>query len=137
MNCFIIKKSFHFHAAHRNEDLSNDRCFSIHGHTYHVDCHFAFTKADSHSVTMLFSDIEKQVLPVLAPFEHSFIVNRVDPLYTVLRDQGIKLCVLDHPSSAENLAQLFFDRIRANTELNLVRLDLQETESSVVSYCGS
>ena len=43
-NTFIIKKSFHFHAAHRNEDLIGDRCFSIHGHTYYLDCHFQFIK---------------------------------------------------------------------------------------------
>ena len=134
---FLIKKSFHFHAAHRNEDLPGDRCFSIHGHTYHVDCHFGFDQPQGSSVTMLFSDIEACVQPVLKPFEHSFIIHRADPLLPILQDQGLKLCVLDFPSSAENLAKLLFDRIHAATKLDLVQVDFRETLSSVVSYRGS
>lgn len=134
---FIIKKSFHFHAAHRNEDIPTDRCFSIHGHTYYLDCHFAFLKEPEQSLTMLFSEIEKCVMPVVEAFEHSFIINRADPLYPVLKDHGIKLCVLDHTSSAENLAKLFFDRIRAATGLELVQVDFKETTSSIVTYQGT
>lgn len=133
---FTIKKSFHFHAAHRNEDLPMDRCFSIHGHTYHVDCHFAFEKSDSASITMLFSDIEQLVKPVLEVFEHSFIIHRADPLYDKLKDCRIKLCVLDRPSSAENLAKLIFERIKSVSRLELVQIDFRETMSSVVTYRG-
>lgn len=133
---YTIKKTFHFHAAHRNEDLPGDRCYSIHGHTYYVDCHFAFVKNDDASITMLFSDIERSVLPTLEPFEHALIINKSDPLYEVLKDRGIKLCPLDHPSSAENLARLLFSRIKGQTNLELVQLDLKETTSSVVSYRG-
>jgi 6-pyruvoyl-tetrahydropterin synthase len=133
---FVIKKSFHFHAAHRNEDLPDDRCFSIHGHTYYLDCHFGFEKSDEASVTMLFSDIERSVLPAIEPFEHALIINNSDPLYDVLKGVGIKLCVLEHPSSAENLAKLFFERIKSVTNLNLLQVDLKETTSSVVSFRG-
>lgn len=133
-NTFIIKKSFHFHAAHRNEDLIGDRCFSIHGHTYYLDCHFVFEKPVDNSITMLFSEIESKILPIIEDFEHSFIINKSDPLYEVLKDKGIKLCVLDYPSSAENLAKTFFDRIANSAELNLIQVDFKETNSSIVTY---
>lgn len=130
----IIRKRFHFHAAHRNEDLKGDRCWSIHGHTYHLEFHFAFKKSDASSITMLFSEIEKRVMPIIQPFEHSFIINRSDPLYDFMQNAGMKLCVLDRPSSAENLAQLFYERIQAESGLNLIQVDLQETSKSIVSY---
>lgn len=133
-NEYTIKKSFHFHAAHRNEDLIGDKCFSIHGHTYYLDCHIAFVKEDDSSITMLFSEIESKILPILEQFEHSLIINKTDPLYEVLKDKGIKLCVLDYPSSAENLAKTFFDRISKSSELNLIQVDLKETSSSIVTY---
>ena len=85
---------------------------------------------------MLFSEIEVHVRPVIEPFEHSLLINRSDPLYELLKNAGIKLCVLEHPSSAENLARLFFNTIRSTTKLDLVQVDLQETTSSVVSYRG-
>lgn len=136
MNSFIIKKSFHFHAAHRNEDLLDDKCFSIHGHTYYLDCHFILSKDPGESLTILFSDIESRVTPIIEPFEHSFIINRTDPLLPVLEGKGLKLCILDHTSSVENLAMLFFRRIKSESGLNLVRIDFKETSSSMVSYLG-
>ena len=133
-NTFTIKKSFHFHAAHRNEDLIGDKCFSIHGHTYFLDCYFQFEKPDEDSITMLFADIKNKVLPVIDEFEHSFIINKSDPFYELLKDKEIKLCVLDYPSSAENLAKTFFDRISQSSHLDLVQVDFKETNSSIVIY---
>ena len=133
-NTFIIKKSFHFHAAHRNEDLIGDRCFSIHGHTYYLDCHFQFEKPEKNSITMMFSEIENKILPIIGEFEHSFIINKSDPFYEILKDKGIKLCVLDYTSSAENLAKRFFDRISKLTTLDLMQVDFKETSSSIVTY---
>lgn len=85
---------------------------------------------------MLFSDIERRVLPVIAPFDHSLIINRNDPLFDVLKGTGTKLCVLEFTPSAENVVKVFFERIREATQLNLVQIDLRETTTSVVSYRG-
>lgn len=136
MSDFIIRKSFHFYAAHRNEDQPECHpCYSIHGHTYHLDCHVAFSGQDQRTgVTRLFSDIEATIMPVVDRFDHSLILNRADSLYEVLKDRGMKLCVIDCPSSAENLAKLIFDLITETTDLNLLRVDFRETTSSVVTY---
>lgn len=85
---------------------------------------------------MLFSEIERCVLPVIERFEHSFIINQSDPLREILEGKGIKLCVLEHTSSAENLAKLFYTKIREHTGLDLVQVDFKETTSSVVTYRG-
>lgn len=138
MTEFIIKKSFHFYAAHRNEDREECHpCYSIHGHTFFLDCYLAFSGQDESGVTKLFSDIEAMILPVVGEFDHSLILNRSDSLYDVLKDRGMKLCVIDCPSSAENLARIIFDRITERTSLKLVRVDFRETTSSVVTYLGT
>lgn len=135
-NHFTIKRSFHFHAAHRNDDLPNERCFSIHGHTYYLDCHFALEKPENRSYSVLFSDIERRVTKVIDAFEHSLIINRSDPFYKILEPTGTKLCVLEFTPSAENVAKLLFERIKESTKLNLIQVDLRETTTSVVSYKG-
>jgi 6-pyruvoyltetrahydropterin/6-carboxytetrahydropterin synthase len=137
MATFEIKKSFHFYAAHRNEDHPTCHpCFNIHGHTFHLDCYLGFDSQDDAGVTKLFSEIERAILPVIAPFDHALILNRTDSLYEVLKDKGIKLCILDYPSSAENLAKTFFDRISSAVPMDLLRVDFRETTSSVVTYAG-
>ena len=135
-NSYTIKRSFYFHAAHRNDDLPTERCFSIHGHTYYLDCHFLVEKPEDRSYSVLFSDIERRVSGVIDAFEHSLIINRNDPFFKLLEPTGTKLCVLDFTPSAENVAKLLFERIKAATKLNLIQVDLRETTTSVVSYRG-
>lgn len=135
-NTFFIKRSFHFHAAHRNDDLPNERCYSIHGHTYHLDCHFECEKPTDRSFSVLFSEIERRVSQVIDSFEHSLIINQHDPFLPLLQPTGTKLCVLQSTPSAEHVARVLFERIREATGLNLVQVDLRETTTSVVSYRG-
>jgi 6-pyruvoyl-tetrahydropterin synthase len=135
-NAYLIKRSFHFYAAHRNDDLPKERCFSIHGHTYFLDCHFLLEKPEDRSYSVLFSEIERRVITVIDPFEHSLIINRNDPFFKILEPTGTKLCVLEFTPSAENVAKLLFERIKEATKLNLVQVDLRETTTSVVSYRG-
>jgi 6-pyruvoyl tetrahydropterin synthase/QueD family protein len=135
MTNFVIKKAFHFYAAHRNEDHpACHPCFSIHGHTFYVDCYLSFGEQDEAGVTKLFSEIEAMIKPVIDRFDHSLIMNASDSLYEVLKDKGMKLCIIDRPSSAENLAKIIFDMITETVPLDLVQLDFRETPSSLVIY---
>lgn len=135
-NTFSIKRSFHFHAAHRNDDLPGERCYSIHGHTYFLDCHFECEKPRERSFSILFSEIERRVSRIIDDFEHSLLINRRDPFLPLLESTGTKLCILESTPSAEHVAQVFFERIRRETGLNLTQVDLRETTTSVVSYRG-
>lgn len=63
------------------------------------------------SYSVLFSDIERRVLPVIAPFDHSLIINRNDPLFDVLKGTGTKLCVLEFTPSAENVVKVFLSAL--------------------------
>lgn len=133
---FLVKRSFHFYAAHRNEDLPTQRCFNIHGHTYFVDCTVESHQLEDRSYSVLFSDIERRVQAILDDFEHSMLINRNDPYFPTLEGLGTKLCVFDVTPSAENVCRIIFERIRDTTGLNVVQVDLRETTTSVVSYRG-
>ena len=55
----VIKKKFHFYAAHRNETL-NDKCYNLHGHVYRFKV-FVDTKVKNGKIDVLFSDIDNYV----------------------------------------------------------------------------
>lgn len=132
----IIKK-YHFYAAHRNE-LIDDKCKHLHGHTYKLEVTIQFEGADKHDgVTMLFSDIDKFIDPIIKRFDHSTLIHEKDPLLTYLQqyerdfEQSLNLHALPYPTSAENLATTLLAIIR-KTGLNAVQILLAETESSTV-----
>lgn len=129
----IIEKKYHFYAAHRNETLA-DKCSNIHGHTYYLTLSFELGEPGVGGVTVLFSDLDKLVEPIIKQFDHCFIIHVNDPLLAVLKPFGLRLMVLDNESSAENLARTLFNLINNITQLPLRRLALQETTSSTVVY---
>ena len=134
----VITRRFHFYAAHRNESLIGSKCFNIHGHTYDVDVSIRFYQKDN-EVTMLFDDIEKEIQPIIKELDHSFIINVTDKLcgylhkYTKDTAEELKLYEVPFESNVENLALHIAQRIYRRTRLNVVKLDLRETKSCVVS----
>lgn len=130
---YTIDRKYHFHAAHRNEYLTGDKCFNIHGHTYHVTITFKFTKKGKGGITMLFSELDEAVGKLIRALDHSFIIHRADPLYEVLKGHT-RLYVLEEPSSAENLSKHIFNELH-NKYLPVFSVKLQETTSAIVEYC--
>lgn len=126
-----IKKNYHFYAAHRNK-AGGEKCGRIHGHTYDVECVFEFNKLDNGGITMLFSDIDKRVEPIIKTFCHWFLLYEKDPLVELLElaDEPIKK--LPFETSIENLSVWIFNLIRK--ELPIVKITLAETKSSAVEY---
>jgi 6-pyruvoyltetrahydropterin/6-carboxytetrahydropterin synthase len=127
----IVSKKYHFYAAHRNE-LLQDKCSNIHGHTYYVTVDFDLS-VQANGVTLLFSDIDSKVEPIIKQFDHCFIIHVADPLLPVLEGKT-KLYVLDYPSSAENMAMTIYNLITNITSLPVMRVTLQETTTSTVIY---
>lgn len=133
----IIQKQYKFYAAHRNETL-NDKCSNLHGHRYGVRCFFHVERQGD--ISTLFGDFDAKVEPHLKQrYDHGMLINRHDPLYQTLlmhmdrTGEDLRLCVFDGPTSVENLCYKLFTEI---TEMgfHLERLEVQETDTSVVSY---
>ena len=126
----IIEKKYHFYAAHRNKN-AGEKCGRIHGHTYNVVCHFKFNEMKD-GVTMLFSDIDKVVEPIIKQYDHHFLLFREDSLCDVLNMANEPFIELPFETSAENMALWIFHQIK--THLPIVKIELAETKSSNVLY---
>jgi len=137
----IINKKYHFYAGHRNENL-DDKCFNLHGHTYYVTMDFDFTGfSQATGITMLFSDIDSVVDPIIEKLDHSLLIHEKDPLlkylmlYTKEEKRSLKLSIFNKATSAENMAEYIFHLVAEI--LPITKISLQETTSSTVIYENS
>ena len=136
----IISKKYHFYAGHRNENLK-DKCSNLHGHTYYIIMDFDLDYNKDTGITMLFSDIDLIVEPIIKQLDHSLLINKKDPLLKYLHlfmseeNTDLKLSVLNNLTSAENLAEHIFKLVEKN--LPIKKLTLQETTTSSVIYENS
>jgi 6-pyruvoyl-tetrahydropterin synthase len=128
-----IEKKYHFYAAHRNK-FGGEKCGRIHGHTYRVKILFKFDQIDEGGITCLFNDIDLKVEPIIKSYCHWLLLYQDDPLCNYLEIAGEQFKSLPFETSAENLALYLFSEIYRETKLPIVRIELQETESSTVIY---
>ena len=126
----IIEKKYHFYAAHRNKQ-AGEKCGRIHGHTYDVICHFKFNEIKD-GVTMLFSDIDKVVEPIIKQYDHYFLLYENDPLCDMLNLINEPYIKLPFETSAENMSVWIFNQIR--NKLPIIKIQLAETKTSNVIY---
>jgi len=127
-----IEKKYYFYAGHRNKE-AGIKCGRPHGHTYDVTCTFEFDTM-TNGVTMLFSDIDKNVEPIIKEYDHHFLLSQDDPLVELLELAGEEYKVVPFETSAENMAIWLFNRIRNEAKMPIVKIEFAETKSSKVIY---
>ena len=126
----IIEKKYHFYAAHRNKE-AGEKCGRLHGHTYNDVCHFKFNEIKN-GLTMLFSDIDKIVEPIVKQYDHYLILHKEDSLCNALDMLNEPYIALPFETSAENMAIWIFNQIK--TLLPIVKIQLAETKTSNIIY---
>ena len=127
-----IEKKYHFYMGHSNKE-AGVKCGRLHGHTYDVVCTFAFDHM-TNGVTMLFSDIDNKVEPIVKQYDHWFLLYDQDPLVEVLNLEGELIKTVPFETSAENMAIWLYNEIKNKAQLPIVRIELAETKSSKVIY---
>jgi len=137
----IINKKYHFYSGHRNENIE-DKCKNLHGHTYYITMDFDFREFNNKTgITMLFSDIDSIVDPIIKKLDHSLLIHEKDPLlkylmmFTKEEKTSLKLSIFNKPTSAENLAEYIYHLVEES--LPIIKITLQETTSSTVIYENS
>jgi 6-pyruvoyltetrahydropterin/6-carboxytetrahydropterin synthase len=129
-----IEKKYHFYAAHRNIN-ADEKCGRIHGHTYKVICSFKFEEINKKSgVTLLFSEIDKLVEPIIKKYCHWLLLHEHDALCNILSLANEPYINLPFETSAENMAVWLFTEIKNNSNLPIFKISLAETLSSTVVY---
>lgn len=129
----VIEKKYHFYAAHRNKG-GGIKCGRIHGHTYDVKCHFKFKEINESGISFLFSDIDKLVEPIIKEYCHWLLLHEKDSLVDILQKANEPIKIMPFETSAENMSLFFFTRIKNETNLPIIKLELAETKSSNITY---
>ena len=129
----VIEKKYHFYAAHRNKG-GGIKCGRIHGHTYDVKCHFKFKEINESGISCLFSDIDKLVEPIIKEYCHWLLLHEKDSLVDILQKANEPIKIMPFETSAENMSLFFFTRIKNETNLPIIKLELAETKSSNITY---
>ena len=129
----VIEKKYHFYAAHRNKG-GGIKCGRIHGHTYDVKCHFKFKEINESGISCLFSNIDKLVEPIIKEYCHWLLLHEKDSLVDILQKANEPIKIMPFETSAENMSLFFFTRIKNETKLPIIKLELAETKSSNITY---
>ena len=140
----LITKSIGFEAGHRLPNHQS-KFKNIHGHHYELEVTVEGpidkdpTK-ETHGMVMDFGDL-KQIIKdeVVSPWDHAFFVYEGDTeVFNFLNTlDNHKTVVTPYPPTAEFLAQLAFDKIKASVEKNygthltLKKIKLYETPTSI------
>lgn len=137
----LIKKTFHFYAAHRNQSLKG-KCSNIHGHRYGVTCYFEVHRNPNNpSVTVLFEDYDKIEKLLKDKYDHSMLIDIHDELYSTITNTHnagktllpLKVVEMNGPTSVENLCYELYGDI-TDMDFELVQIEVQETDTSTVIY---
>lgn len=135
MALYEVVKKYHFYAAHRNEKIEG-KCKNIHGHTYFLTLSFSLNQ-NKNGITVLFSEIDSLISPILEELDHSFLLNKNDPKRADIEKVAGKVKLIEGVTSAENLARNIFYSVKNLTALNVIYVEIQETTSSIVRFSGS
>ncbi len=127
-----IEKKYYFYAGHRNKE-AGVKCGRPHGHTYNVTCTFKFDTI-TNGVTMLFSDIDKLVEPIIKEYDHYFLLSESDPLVEVFSLAKEEYKTVPFETSAENMAIWLFGRIKNEAKLPIIKIEFSETKTSKIIY---
>jgi 6-pyruvoyltetrahydropterin/6-carboxytetrahydropterin synthase len=145
-----IAKDFRWEMAHRLPEHTGG-CRNVHGHSYRMWIEIAGEpdaddRSSSQGMVMDYFDLKKMVDPLVAEIDHSFLCDRSDTLIAnFLESSGLKAVYVDFPTTAENLAKWFFERLKAilhpmgdsySKHLRELRVRIQETERTYAEVSG-
>jgi len=133
----LLRKSYHFHAAHRNETLT-DKCYNWHGHTYHIELTFVHErKPDNPHTGPLFSEYDAVLSNYFESFDHCLLINEHDPQYTKMSESfrgfTTKMRRFSYPTSLENLCFSIMHELLL-MGMPVIEISMRETTSSTISY---
>ena len=85
--------------------------------------------------------LKEIVDPLVAEIDHSFLCDRSDKLIAdFLKASGLKVAYVDFPTTAENIAKWFFERLATlfipMKHLRELRVRIQETERTYAEVLG-
>ncbi len=130
-------KTVRFDAAHV---LSNHQglCKNLHGHTYRVDISVTQAEDDVSDMVIDFKDLKKIATEIICDrFDHAFVYNTKSEgekeIAAVVEKHGMRTVALPFRSTAENMAKMFFEELKARLP-GVSSVKVWETADSCAEY---
>ena len=130
---FRVTREIHFCYGHRLLNYDG-KCKHLHGHNGKAVIVLETPALDALGMVVDFTNIKRHVGTWIdQTLDHQMILHKDDPVLPMLRQQGERVCVVDVNPTAENIAKMIFDRVKAEG-LPVVEVTLWETENSFATY---
>ncbi|KGQ42228.1 6-carboxytetrahydropterin synthase QueD [Gallibacterium anatis] len=136
-----VAKEFSFDMAHLL-DGHDGKCQNLHGHTYKLQVIVSGETENNGAkkgMVIDFADLKRAVNElIISPMDHAFIYDqsseRETKIAQLLQQLNSKTFALPVRSTAENLAQFIFQRLKENVGFHLHSVRLWETPTSFAEY---
>ena len=132
-----VTKTVKFDAAHV---LTNHQglCKNLHGHTYRVDISGTQAEDDASDMVIDFKDLKKIATEIICDrFDHAFVYNTKSEgeteIAAVVERYGMRTVALPFRSTAENMARMFFEELKARIS-GVSSVKVWETADSCAEY---
>ena len=132
-----VTKTVKFDAAHV---LTNHQglCKNLHGHTYRVDISVTQAEDDASDMVIDFKDLKKIATEIICDrFDHAFVYNTKSEgeteIAAVVERYGMRTVALPCRSTAENMARMFFEELKARIS-GVSSVKVWETADSCAEY---
>ena len=138
---FKVSKEFSFDMAHLL-DGHDGKCQNLHGHTYKLQvevCGNLYASGAKQGMVIDFSDLKSIVKrAVLDPMDHAFIYDqtseRESKIAILLQQLDSKTFGVPFRTTAEQLAQFIYRRLKDEENLPVSAIRLWETPTSFCEY---
>ncbi len=134
-----ISKTFRWEMAHRLP-FHDGGCRNIHGHSYAMTVELS-GEPDKNGMVLDYFDLTAICEPVIKEIDHAFLCDNSDTeVKTFLLEKGYKTVCVDFPTTAENIAAWFFERLSNMLmpfkHLRSLRIVVSETERTTAEVKG-
>ncbi len=134
-----IAKEFRWEMAHRLP-FHEAGCRNVHGHGYRMDVELTGEPLKTGMVLDYF-DLKSIVDPLILEIDHAFLCDETDSLMRdFLKSSGLKVVYVQFPTTAENIARWFFERLSEifmpMKNLRHLRIRVSETERTYAEVNG-
>ena len=134
-----IAKDFRWEMAHRLP-YHGGGCRNVHGHSYRMMVELA-GEPDANGMVLDYFILKQLIDPMVEEIDHSFLCDRSDKLMAdFLTESRLKVVFVDLPTTAENLAQWFYERMSdvfaPMKNLRELTVRVEETERTYAQVSG-
>ncbi|MEO6940496.1 MAG: 6-pyruvoyl tetrahydropterin synthase family protein [Candidatus Kapaibacterium sp.] len=134
-----IAKDFRWEMAHRLP-FHEAGCKNVHGHSYRMLVELA-GEPMSNGMVLDYFVLKQYIDPLVAEIDHAFLCDETDSLMKdFLKQSGLKVVFVEFPTTAENIARWFYDRLAdifsPMKHISELRIRVEETERTYAEVAG-